>query len=91
MDGTAVAVRHTVETNCPFDDGRSTTMLKPLEKPKRSLVHHPSDALDNFCHYDAANRTWREFDTSLSHQLLELEFQNRRYIRARPGFDRRSS
>ena len=66
-------------------------MLKPLEKPNRSLVHHPSDALDIFCHYDAANRTWRDFDSSVSHQLLELEFQNRRYIRVRPAFDRLAS
>lgn len=65
-------------------------MLKPLEKPKRSIVHHPSDALDGFCHYDATHRTWRDFDSSVSHQLLELEFQNRRYIRVRSAFDRRS-
>ena len=66
-------------------------MLKPLEKPKPALIHHPSDALDSFCHYDATNRLWLEFDDSVSHQLLELEFKNRRYIRLKAKFDRRSS
>jgi hypothetical protein len=66
-------------------------MLKPLEKPKQSLVHHPSDALDRFGHYDATSRIWLEFDDSVSHQLLEFEFQNRRYIRVRPNTARRSS
>jgi hypothetical protein len=66
-------------------------MLKPLEKPKPALIHHPSDALDSFCHYDATNRPWRQFDDSVSHQLLELEFKNRQYIRVRPVRDRRSS
>jgi hypothetical protein len=66
------------------------TMLKPIEKPSRqTLVHHPSDLLDAFCQYDASDRSWLKFDDSLSHQLLALEFENRRYIR--PPFDRRSS
>jgi len=67
-------------------------MLKPIEKPSRQpLVHHPSDALDAFCHYDATSRTWLEFDESLSHQIIELEFNNRQYIRVRPWNNRRST
>lgn len=69
-------------------------MLKPIAKPKRTLVHHPSNALDHFCQYDVSNRGWLEFDESLSHQLLELEFQNRQYILPRPASlnrERRSS
>jgi len=67
-------------------------MLKPIEKPSRqSLVHHPSDVLDAFCHCDGTNRTWLEFDESVSHQLIELEYANRRFIRVRPQFNRRST
>ena len=69
-------------------------MLKPIEKPNRTLVHHPSNVLDRYCQYDVSNRGWLDFDESLCHQLLELEFQNRRYIRQRPASlsrERRSS
>lgn len=67
-------------------------MLKPIDKPSRQpLVHHPCDVLDRFCHCDATSRTWIEFDESLSHQLIELEFNNRQYIRVRPQQSRRSS
>jgi hypothetical protein len=67
-------------------------MLKPIEKPSRQpLVHHPSDTLDAFCHCDATSRTWLEFDESLSHQIIELEFNNRQYIRIRPWNNRRST
>ena len=60
-------------------------MLKPIEKTSRQpLIHHPSDVLDAFCHYDDSHRTWLDFDESLSHQLIGLEFNNRRYIRIRP-------
>jgi hypothetical protein len=58
-------------------------MTKPIEKVRRELVHHPSDALDAFCQYDSANRRWREFDDNLSHQLLGLEFKQRHNIRLR--------
>jgi hypothetical protein len=67
-------------------------MLKPIEKPaRRPLVHHPSDVLDAFCHYDASDSAWLEFDECLSHQLIELEFNNRQYIRIRPQSVRRST
>lgn len=66
-------------------------MLKPIEKPSRQLVHHPSDVLNHFCHYDAMNRPWRAFDDSVSHQLLELEFRNRRFIRIQPASGRRTT
>jgi hypothetical protein len=67
-------------------------MLKPIEKPSRQpLVHHPCDALDAFCHYDASSRNWLEFDESLSHQIIELEFNNRQYIRVQPWTNRRTS
>jgi len=72
-------------------------MLKPidnkqLDKPKRQpLVHHPSDALDGYCHCDVSDRRWVAFDASVSHQLLEFEFANRRYIRVQQNLSRRSS
>jgi hypothetical protein len=66
-------------------------MLKPIEKPSRQpLVHHPSDVLDSFCHYDPANKAWLDFDESVSLQIIELEFNNRQYIRVKPKIDRRS-
>ena len=66
-------------------------MTKHVEKPiPQPLVHHPSSVLDVFCHCDASDRKWLEFDEGLSHQLIELEFNNRQHIRARPQFDRRS-
>jgi hypothetical protein len=66
-------------------------MLKPIDKLVRQpLVHHPSDALDAFCHYDATNPSWLEFDDSLSQQLIQLELNNRQYIRIRPRANRRS-
>jgi len=67
-------------------------MLKPIVKSSRkSIVHHPCDVLDAFCHCDATNRSWLEFDESLSHQLIELEYANRQYIRVQPQFNRRST
>ena len=67
-------------------------MLKPIEKLTRQpLVHHPSNALDSFCHYDPANKAWLDFDESLSLQIIELEFKNRQYIHVKPKFDRRSN
>lgn len=57
-------------------------MLKPIEKPARQpLIHHPSDVLDCFCRYDAANLQWLDFDESVSQQIAELEARNQRYIR----------
>jgi len=67
-------------------------MTKPIEKPRpEPLVHHPSDVLDAFCRCNASNNAWVDFDTSLSQQLLELEFKNRRYIRVQSQLDRRRS
>ena len=67
-------------------------MLKPIEKPNReTLVHHPSDSLDAFGSYDSSSPAWVRFDSELSHQLIELEFQNRQYIRDRPQASRRNS
>ena len=67
-------------------------MLKPIEKPTReTLVHHPSDSLDAYCHYDSSSPAWVRFDSELSHQLIQLEFQNRQYIRVRPQASRRSA
>jgi hypothetical protein len=67
-------------------------MLKPIEKTTReTLIHHPTDTLDAFCHYDATSEAWVKFDSELSHQLIQLEFANRQYIRVRPQFTRRSS
>jgi hypothetical protein len=66
-------------------------MIKPIEKTtRRSLVHHPSDALDAFCHYDGSNESWTQFNASVSRQLTTLEHQNRRYIRVK-RVNRRSS
>jgi hypothetical protein len=66
-------------------------MLKPIEKPRRQpLVHHPCDVLDDFCQYDATNEGWLHFDESLSHQLIQFEFNHRQYIRANPDLARRS-
>ena len=67
-------------------------MLKPIEKPTReTLVHHPSDTLDAYGHYDSSSPAWVKFDSALSHQLIQLEFQNRQYIRVRTQALRRSS
>lgn len=67
-------------------------MLKPIEKPTRdTLVHHPSDSLDAYGHYDSSSPAWVRFDSELSHQLIQLEFENRQYIRVRPRASRRSS
>ena len=64
-------------------------MLKPIEQPTRQpLVHHPSDVLDAFGRFDATNKSWVQFDQALSHQLIELEFKNREYIRVRPNIRR---
>jgi hypothetical protein len=67
-------------------------MLKPIEKPTRdTLVHHPSDMLDAYGQYDSSSPAWVQFDSTLSHQLIQLEFENRQYIRVRPQASRRSS
>jgi hypothetical protein len=67
-------------------------MLKPIEKPtRRTLVHHPSDALDGFCHYDVTDLNWLDFDESVSLQLIELEFDNRQYIRVKANDCRREA
>jgi hypothetical protein len=70
----------------------ATAMLKPIEKPtRRTLIHHPTDTLDAFCHYDATSSVWVKFDTEISHQLIQLEFANRQYIRVRQQSSRRIS
>ena len=67
-------------------------MTKPITQPTRKpLVHHPSDALDLFGQYDATNRSWLEFDDNLTQQIEQFEEKNRRFIRVRPRFSRRSS
>ena len=67
-------------------------MTKPIIQPtKKPLVHHPSDALDVFGHYDATNQRWLEFTDSLSQQIEQFEDKNRQYIRLRPQFSRRTS
>ena len=66
-------------------------MTKPIEKIARPLIHHPSDVLDDFCQYDAANRGWRAFDEGVSQQLIALEYQQRRNIRVQLGDRRRKS
>lgn len=65
-------------------------MTKPIEKVRRSLIHHPSDVLDDLCQYDAANRKWRAFDEKLSQQLLAFEFSQRHNIRLQPSDRRRA-
>ena len=66
-------------------------MTKPITKPTRQpLVHHPSDVLDLFGHYDATNQTWLDFDDNLSQQLLRFESAHPQYIRVRPQLERRS-
>lgn len=67
-------------------------MLKPVEKTVRqSLVHHPSDVLDEYGHYDASNASWVRFDADLSAQLIVLEYNQRQHIRVRAQSLRRSS
>jgi hypothetical protein len=67
-------------------------MTKPITHPVRQpLVHHPSDVLDLFGHFDATNRSWLEFDDNLSLQIEQFEDKNRRFIRVRPNFNRRTS
>jgi hypothetical protein len=67
-------------------------MLKPIEKPVRqSLVHHPSDVLDAYGHYDATNASWVRFDADLSAQLVVLEYHQRQHIRGGSQSLRRSS
>jgi hypothetical protein len=66
-------------------------MLKPLDKPKsQPLVHHPSDVLDNFGHYDPTNRAWLTFNHDMTQQIRKLEANNQQYIRVRPNVTRRS-
>jgi hypothetical protein len=66
-------------------------MLKPVEKAavRKPLIHHPSDALDVFCRYDPTCQAWLDFDTIISHQIIELEFCNRRHIRLEKNLNRR--
>jgi hypothetical protein len=66
-------------------------MLKPIEKTavRKPLIHHPTAALDAFCHYDASCPAWLDFDTSISFQIIELEFGNRRHIRVEKNLNRR--
>ena len=67
-------------------------MTKPITpKARKPLIHHPSDVLDLFGNYDATNRSWLEFDDSLTQQIEQFEEQNRRFIRVRPQFSRRTS
>ena len=67
-------------------------MLKPIEKPSRQpLVHHPSDVLDSFGHYDATSAPWMEFDSRLSDQICQFELSHPQYIRVRPQFNRWTS
>ena len=55
-------------------------MTQPIAKTaKQPLVHHPSDALDNFCRCDDTSTAWVAFDEQLSEQLKKLEVENRRY------------
>jgi hypothetical protein len=89
----AVAVGNASHCKLPFPaiSGRSVTMTKPITKPTRQpLIHHPSDVLDLFGHYDSTNQSWLDFDDSVSQQLLQFESENRQYIRLRPQLDRRS-
>ena len=65
-------------------------MLKQIDTPSQQLVHHPSDVLDDLCHYAATDRNWLEFDHSLSRQLIAFEFKNRRFIRLQPVRERRA-
>jgi hypothetical protein len=55
-------------------------MTKPVTKTAAPpLVHHPSDALDNFGRYDATSTPWVAFDEHLTEQLQQFEEANRRY------------
>jgi hypothetical protein len=93
-EGTAVAVtgNNQTQTALSSEAEGALPMTKPIEKTRREgLVHHPSDVLDAFCQCDASNSAWLDFDASLSHQIIELEFNNRQYIRVRPQIDRRIS
>jgi hypothetical protein len=66
-------------------------MLKPAEKlSRRPLIHHPSNVLDAFGHYDPSNEHWLQFNDSLAQQLAQFETDFRRYIRVRPEAARRS-
>jgi hypothetical protein len=90
--GIAVALCRNGKQQLPFRitaEG-APPMTQPTTKIRRPLVHHPSDVLDDLCQYDAANRRWRKFDESLSHQLLALEYEQRKYIRVQ-NYDRRRS
>ena len=55
-------------------------MTKPaLKTAAQPLVHHPSDALDQFGCFDSTNTSWAAFDCDLSDQLQKFEEENRRY------------
>lgn len=57
-------------------------MSKLVSSTRRlPLVHHPWDVLDDLCRYDASHPAWREFDERISHQLIELEYRNRQFLR----------
>ena len=67
-------------------------MLKPIEKPARGpLIHHPSNVLDLFGHYDATNQPWLDFDDSLSQQLADFEVCHPQYLRPAVALNRRMS
>jgi len=66
-------------------------MLKPAEKlSRRPLIHHPSNVLDAFGHYDPSNENWLQLDDSLTQQLAQFETDFGRYIRVRREAARRS-
>ena len=67
-------------------------MLTPIEKPAhRPLVHHPSDVLDLFCHYDATSDSWIDFDNAISQQIVEFEARHPQYLRLSVNANRRKS
>jgi hypothetical protein len=81
------------KTTCPFDqaDGRSDNMTSHTEKPSLApLIHHPSDALDCFCRYDASSRAWSQFDIVISVQIADFEDSHPQYRRLELALHRRS-
>jgi hypothetical protein len=55
-------------------------MLKPVEKTKPALIHHPSTVLDDLCVFGLANESWVSFDEKINEQLREFEERNRAYF-----------
>jgi hypothetical protein len=67
-------------------------MLKPLDKPtRRPLIHHPSDVLDSFCHFDNTSSPWRKFDENLSGQIVQFEADHPQYLRPQSAGSRRTT